>query len=77
VVVTTPTPGGSDSSTTATESTPAPFVADWTGVSDFSQAVSGSGVSFTPPEEALPSGYSVQGYRYKTGGIEVRYGDAS
>ena len=78
VVVTTPDPNAGSGSQAEASSTPAPYVADWTSVSDFNQAVSGSGVSFTPPvAEALPAGMSVQGYRYKTGGIEVRYGDGS
>ena len=75
VIMTTPAP--------AVEVTPepeanAPYVADWTSVSDFSQAVNGSGVSFSlPAAETLPAGMNVQGYRYKTGSVEVSYGDGS
>ena len=72
VVVTTPEPAAA--ATPAPEA--APYVADWTSVSDFSQAVNGSGVSFSAPaQETVPQGMSVKGYRYKTGSIEVSYGD--
>ncbi|MBR4549869.1 MAG: hypothetical protein IKO83_08150 [Oscillospiraceae bacterium] len=74
VVVVTPDVGA----TVTPAPTDAPYVADWTSVSDFSQAVTGSGVSFSlPVQEALPSGMTVQGYRYKTGAIEVSYADGS
>ena len=70
VVITTPEPAAVV--TPAPEA--APYVAEWTGASDLSQAVNGSGVSFSPPVEgAIPAGMSVQGYRYKTGSVEVSY----
>ena len=46
----------------------------WQETGDLNAAVTGSGVSFSPPiTEALPQGMSLSGYRYMSGVIEARY----
>ncbi len=53
-----------------------PVVNTWTDTDSLEEAVSGSGVSFTPPlVEILPDGLKFKGYRYMTGIIEADYSD--
>ena len=53
-----------------------PVVNEWVDTFDISEAVSNSGVSFTPPiPEALPDGFWLDTYSSRAGIIEARYDD--
>ena len=69
-----PAPTATPAPTAAPE--PTPVVNVWTDTTDLATAVSGSGVSFSPPvSEALPDLLTLKGYRYMNGIIQADYYD--
>ncbi|MCR5088052.1 MAG: hypothetical protein K6C08_00895 [Oscillospiraceae bacterium] len=70
-VTATPSPTVSPAASASSGGT---VITTWQSTNDLSTAVTGSGVSFSPPVEgAVPDGLSFAGFRYRNGIIEARY----
>ena len=76
-VTASPSPTAAPQPTVVPE-TPTPAVNEWVDTGDLNEAVSKSGISFTPPlAQVIPEGLHFLTYRYRTGVIEAAYADDS